>query len=143
MFRLLKKIFVFLIILGIVFGLAYWRSVKNKPNFPSQGSEYRQTRDELLQILNADEFNSQEFKQFLNKLPPYRLDKWPKEFWRSITFVDLRGDITTYQDIMIGIALGVDKLWQHEDPLFEVEKKVTDIISRRGYFFYKSFNDRR
>lgn len=136
MFRFLKKVLIFLTILGIVFGLAYWRSVKNRDNFSTKKSEYRQTRDELLSILNTDKFNSSDFKNFLNKLPPYRLDKWPKEFWYSLTFADPRGDITVYQDLMMGVALGVDKLWQQEDPTFAVEKKVTDIISRRAYVWH-------
>lgn len=136
MFKLIKRFLIFLLVVLAIFSFFYWRSVKNKPNFDNKESQYKKTRDELLSILNKDEFEVEAFKEFLNKLPPYRLDRWPREFWYSITFADPRGGITTYQDIMMGVALGVDRLWQQEDPTFEIEKKVTDIISRRVYVWH-------
>lgn len=128
----MKKILISLFVIIVIFGLAYWRAVANKPQIAGGESYYEKTRAQLLEIVNAEEFDNQAFREFLNTLPPYRLDRWPQEFWRSITFVDPRGDITVYQDVMMGVALGVHRLWQQEEPQFDVENKVIEIINRRA-----------
>lgn len=136
MLKVIKIFTVFLLVLAIFLSWGYVRAVKNRPEFNPGESEYEKIRNELLEIVNAEEFDSLKFKEFLNTLPPYRLDRWPKEFWYSLTFADPRGGITIYQDTMMAVALGIDRLWEEEDPLFGIEKKATDIISRRAFVWH-------
>lgn len=112
----MKKLSIVIIIALVVFIGFYWNAANERQEFGMGESYYGTLRSQAYELVNSEEFDILAFKEFLNSLPKYRLANWPKEFWYSITFSDPRGDIVRYQDVAMALALGVDRLWQEEDP---------------------------
>ncbi len=131
MIRFIKIIFVIFI---SVSSILYIIARPQQP--PDKDSQYFADREYLRSLLKTGEINSFAFKQFLLSQADFRPASWPREFWYSINFADPRGNALLYQDIMIGLAIGIKRLYSQEEPTFAVDRAVVNILNKRSYVWH-------
>ena len=132
----MKKIVIIFVSISIVFILCYWWAIRHKSSFESGQSQYEQLRSQAYAIVNAQNFDALAFKNFLKQQNDYHFYNWPREFWYSLTFADPRGDVTLYQDLIMSVALGLDRLQQVEQLAPGIKKKIIGILNRRTYLWH-------
>ncbi len=127
-----KLIFLLILIACIFYGFVLYRYFHPLP----ESGSYQEQRDEILAIVNAEEFDVENFKELLQEQADFKVSGWPKRYWYSVTFNDPQGGITIYHDTMMALAFGIKRLYEAEDPLFETDRIVNNILNKRSYLWH-------
>ncbi len=129
--RFIKTVLVIIIsVISIVYIVA-------RPQQPAdKDSQYLANREYLYSLLQEQEIDASAFKQFLVSQADFKPAAWPQEFWYSINFSDPRGNALLYQDIMMGLAIGIKRLYKQEEPTFVVDRSVVNILNKRSYLWH-------
>jgi len=121
----------------IVFVVGFYiYTIRHPLQLVTTETEYYSERQFVYALVNAEEFDAETFKAFVLSQANFSLSDWPHELWWSITFNDPRGGITIYQDTLMGMAVGIKRLYDKEDPSIEIDNAVHNILNRRTYVWH-------
>ena len=133
-----RLIFITFLLLLIIFIGFFWWTVENKPTFENGKSHYQDLKQKAYSIISTERFSANAFNDFIKQFSKFKLRDWPRNFWYSLTFADPKGKIVDFQDVMMAIAMGYDKLlkfYEYESTI-TAEKAINSILLKRSFIWH-------